>query len=222
MTDTTAPGLAEAAVLAFPGTPAARLAPADLRDVLLLVGLTGAAQAKAQAALDDVGGLIRLLGAPEARIARLLGAKAAAALARVNEVNRRVLEAPLRERALLNSWGALVDYAKRVFAGRATEQARCLYLDKKNRLIADEVIGEGTVDHAPVYVREVIARALNHGACAIIMAHNHPSGDATPSREDVAMTVQVRDAARLFNIVLHDHIVVGGHDVVSLRARGDI
>jgi DNA repair protein RadC len=100
------------------------------------------------------------------------------------------------------------------------EQFRVLFLDKKNQLIGDEVMNEGTVDHAPVYPREVMRRALELSASAIILAHNHPSGDPTPSPADVAMTRQVADAGKVMGVVVHDHIVVGRDGVASLKALG--
>ncbi len=105
-------------------------------------------------------------------------------------------------------------------AGASREQFRVLFLDKKNQLISDEVMNEGTVDHAPVYPREVVRRALELAASAVILAHNHPSGDPTPSSADVAMTRQVADAAKALGLTVHDHIVVGRDGVASLKALG--
>jgi DNA repair protein RadC len=102
----------------------------------------------------------------------------------------------------------------------AREQFRVLFLDKKNQLILDEVMNQGTVDHAPVYPREVVRKALEVGACAVILVHNHPSGDPTPSSADVEMTRQVVDAGRTLNIVVHDHLVVGRQGVASFKALG--
>ena len=95
-----------------------------------------------------------------------------------------------------------------------------LFLDKKNRLIADEQMAEGTVDHAPVYPQEVMRRALELNASAVILVHNHPSGDPTPSAADIEMTKQVIDAGRWLRIVVHDHVVVGGQETASLRGLG--
>ncbi|HEY2356500.1 MAG TPA: DNA repair protein RadC, partial [Phenylobacterium sp.] len=111
-------------------------------------------------------------------------------------------------------------YLRTVMTGVPREQFRVLFLDKKNQLIADEVMGRGTVDHAPVYPREVVRRALELNASALVLAHNHPSGDPTPSTADVDMTRQIVEAARTLSIAVHDHIVVGGAETASLRALG--
>jgi DNA repair protein RadC len=107
-------------------------------------------------------------------------------------------------------------------AHRETEQFRVLYLDRKNILIADEEQARGTVDHVPVYPREVVKRALELNASALILVHNHPSGDPTPSESDIAMTAQVQDAARALGLVLHDHLIIGKNRELSFRAQGHI
>jgi DNA repair protein RadC len=127
----------------------------------------------------------------------------------------RVLKKPI-----LSSWDALLDYCQSVMAHRDLEQFRILFLDRKNVLIADEVQQTGTVDHTPLYPREVVHRALELGASALIMVHNHPSGDPTPSKADIAMTHAVRDALGKIDIRLHDHIIIGRTDTVSLRSDG--
>ena len=124
------------------------------------------------------------------------------------------------KRTVISSWSALLAYARVAMAGAPREQFRVLFLDKKNQLIADEVMNEGTVDHAPVYPREVMRRALEMSASAVILAHNHPSGDPTPSAADVDMTRQVVEAGRALRIAVHDHIVVGREGVASLKALG--
>jgi DNA repair protein RadC len=119
---------------------------------------------------------------------------------------------------ILSSWSALLDYCRSVMAFEDREQFRVLFLDKKNRLIADEVQQRGTVDHTPVYPREVIKRALDVSATAIILVHNHPSGDPTPSTADVQMTRQIIDVAQPLGIVVHDHIVIGRNGHASMKA----
>ena len=119
---------------------------------------------------------------------------------------------------MISSWQNLIDYCRVQLAEEKTEQFHLLFLDHKNALIADERQQTGTVDHAPVYPREVVKRALELGASAIIMVHNHPSGDPTPSRDDVAMTKAVAAAAEKLGILLHDHLVVGRKGHKSLRA----
>jgi len=123
-------------------------------------------------------------------------------------------------RPVLGSWSALLDYCRTVMQFERNEQFRVLFLDKKNRLIADEVMGKGTVDRAPVYPREVLKRALEHGATAIILAHNHPSGDPTPSRGDIKMTEDVVKAAHAINITVHDHLIIGRERIASFRSLG--
>lgn len=126
----------------------------------------------------------------------------------------------IMHRPVLSSWSALLDYCRSVMQFENKEQFRVLFLDRKNRLIADEVLGQGTIDRAPVYPREVIKRALEVGAAAIILAHNHPSGDPTPSRSDIDMTNQIITAAKAINISVHDHLIIGRNDTVSFKTLG--
>ena len=121
---------------------------------------------------------------------------------------------------MLSSWSALIDYCRTVMAYEEREQFRILFLDKKNQLLADEVQQIGTVDHTPVYPREVIRRALELSATAIILVHNHPSGDPTPSRADIQMTETIVEAGKQLNIAVHDHLVIGRDGHTSLRALG--
>ncbi|MDF1735287.1 MAG: DNA repair protein RadC [Minwuia sp.] len=121
---------------------------------------------------------------------------------------------------VLSSWDTLVDYCKADMAYRKTEQFRVLFLDRKNKLIADELQQKGTVDHTPVYPREVVKRALQLEASALIMVHNHPSGDPMPSHADIEMTKLVRDAAKAVGVTLHDHLVIGKGQEISFRSAG--
>jgi DNA repair protein RadC len=123
-------------------------------------------------------------------------------------------------RQVISSWDALIDYCHTVMSHRETEHFRVLFLDRKNTLIADEEQARGTVDHVPVYPREVVKRALELNASALILVHNHPSGDPTPSSSDIAMTAQIRAAAEALGITLHDHIIVGRSQEQSFRASG--
>lgn len=120
----------------------------------------------------------------------------------------------------LSSWRALVDYCMLQMARETNEQFRILFLDRKNKLIKDEVQNRGTVDHTPVYPREVVKRALELSASSIILAHNHPSGDPTPSAADIEMTKQIVDAAKILDITVHDHLIIGRTGHVSLRQLG--
>lgn len=150
-------------------------------------------------------------GVGEAVICQLKIVEAAAArLARARVINRPVL----------SGWDALLDYCHTTMAHGSVEQFRILYLDRKNVLVADEVQARGTVDHVPVYPREVVKRALELDASALILVHNHPSGDPTPSEADISVTLQVQEACRALGIVLHDHLIVGKSREVSLRAQG--
>lgn len=119
---------------------------------------------------------------------------------------------------VLDSWSKLIDYCHAQMAYESKEQFRILFLDKKNKLIADEVQQRGTIDHTPVYPREIVKRALEHSATAIIIAHNHPSGDPTPSRADIAMTTTIVEAATPLGITVHDHIIIAKEGHVSFRA----
>ena len=125
-----------------------------------------------------------------------------------------------KDRTVLSSWSALMAYCKAKMARLDREEFRILFLDRKNVLIADEAQGRGTVDHVPVYPREVVKRALELNASAIILAHNHPSGDPTPSRTDIDMTKQIVEAAAPLGVKVHDHVVIGREADASFRALG--
>jgi DNA repair protein RadC len=130
---------------------------------------------------------------------------------------QRFARDPVRERALLDSWKSVIDYCMAAMAYEPVEQFRILFLNKRNQLIADEVQQSGTVDHTPVYPREVVKRALQLSATAIVLVHNHPSGDPTPSSADIQMTKQVVDVAKPLGIIVHDHIIVGRSGHASFR-----
>lgn len=127
----------------------------------------------------------------------------------------RILHKPL-----LSSWEHLIAYCRAKTADKTTEEFHVVFLDKKNQIIADEIMGRGTVDHAPVYPREVIKRALQLDASALVLMHNHPSGDPTPSRADIDMTRKIQDLASGFSIRLHDHIIIGRQSEVSFKNMG--
>lgn len=172
--------------------------------------------------LDTFGDFNRVLSAPPARIAAVEGAGPAVVLELkiVEAAAQRLARARVMHRPVLSSWNALIDYCHTAMAHRETEQFRVLYLDRKNTLIADEAQATGTVDHVPVYPREVVKRALELNASALILVHNHPSGDPTPSQADIAMTDQVRAAAEALSITLHDHLIIGKERELSFRAEG--
>lgn len=194
--------------------------PEGLDDAEALQLASGASPEQIRALLDEFGSLPQVLAASPAALRRFVRPAAAARLALARDLAQRLLRAPLRERPVISSWSALIDYLRAGLAGRSRERFHVLYLDKKNRLIRDEIEGEGTVDQAPVYPREILRRALELDASAMILAHNHPAGDPTPSNADVEMTRQVVEAARALRISVHDHVVVGGEGVASFRALG--
>jgi len=138
----------------------------------------------------------------------------------IYDVARRVAREPASKRPVISSWTALLAYVRVALQHEPREQFRVLYLDKKNQLILDEVQNRGTVDHAPVYPREVIRRALELSSPSIILVHNHPSGDPTPSRADVDMTKQIINAGHPLNVAVHDHLVVGRDGVASFKQLG--
>ncbi len=123
-------------------------------------------------------------------------------------------------RDLLANWDDLIIYCRTKMAENKIEEFHVIFLDKQNQIIADEIMGRGTVDHTPVYTREVLKRALALDATALIIAHNHPSGDPSPSKADIEMTIKLRDQARGFNILLHDHLIVARGEVLSFKAQG--
>jgi len=148
------------------------------------------------------------------------GTASVADLKLLRELAVRLARAEASRRPVITSWTALVAYARAALAHLPREQFRALYLDNRNCLLADELIADGTVDHAPVYPREVVRRALELSASAMILVHNHPAGDPTPSRADIEMTRQVVEAAGLFAIRVHDHLVVGREGTASFKALG--
>ncbi|MFA7434654.1 MAG: DNA repair protein RadC [Gemmobacter sp.] len=176
----------------------------------------------ARALLDIFGDFAGVLAAPPARLVRVAGAGPAVVreLKIVEAAAHRLARARVMGRPVISSWDALVDYCRTAMAHRETEQFRVLYLDRRNVLIADEEQARGTVDHVPVYPREVVKRALELNASALILVHNHPSGDPTPSEADISMTMRVRDAAGALDIVLHDHLIAGRGGVLSFRSEG--
>ena len=149
-----------------------------------------------------------------------IGEKTALDLKIIQAAATRLSQDSVLGRPVLSSWSALIDYVKTAMQFEGKEQFRVLFLDRKNKLIADEVLGQGTVDKAPVYPREVIKRALELNSTALILAHNHPSGDPTPSQSDISMTNAIIDAAGALGVTVHDHIIIGRHDVASFRTMG--
>lgn len=165
------------------------------------------------------GTFAEVINAPDILIKEVVGAgdRVVEELKIVRAAALRLMQKQVIDKPLLGTWQEVIDYCRAAMGYEARELFRILFLDRKNRLIADEVQGEGTVDHTPVYVREVVKRALELSASAIILVHNHPSGDPTPSRADIDMTRLIIEAARPLGIVIHDHIIVGRQGHASLK-----
>lgn len=199
------------------------LADYELLEYLLFgVRRQGDTKPTAKALIDRFGSVAGVLAAPAAELATVKGVSEAtvALIAVTAEAARRAVREEIAEGPVLSSWTKLIDYLRIAMGHGRTEEFRLLFLDSKNRLIADEVQGTGTINRTAVYPREVIKRALEHSATAIIMVHNHPSGDPTPSRADVEMTEEVRDAGALMGIVLHDHVVISKSGHESFKSMG--
>jgi DNA repair protein RadC len=173
----------------------------------------------AKALLERFGSFSEVLAAPEALLMEIpgVGESVAGYLNLMQAVAARFARDRVSAKPLLDSWAAVIDYCRAAMAYEPVEQFRILFLDRKNVLIADEVQGVGTIDHTPVYPREVVKRALELSATAIILIHNHPSGDPTPSRADIQMTKQLIDTATPLGIAIHDHIIVGKAGHASLK-----
>ena len=149
-----------------------------------------------------------------------LGEAGIAALKAAEEVSARLLRSKAEKGTVISSWTALLDYCNHRMANQKIEQFRILFLNQKNELIADEVQQTGTVNHTPVYPREVVKRALELGAVSIILAHNHPSGDPTPSQADIDITKQIIQALKPIDITVHDHVIIGKHGHYSFKSHG--
>jgi DNA repair protein RadC len=239
----TAPGVADAA----PASPPAKSPPAHqlghrerLRERAKAGGLSalpdyellelylfrtfarGDVKPMAKALLARFGSFGATLSASieELKIVPGVGETAAIDLKLLHEAALRAGRDKLAKRTVISSWTALLGYVRVALANEPREQFRVLFLDNKNQLIADEVMNHGTVDHAPVYPREVMRRALELSSSNIILLHNHPSGDPTPSRPDIEMTKQIVEAGKALKIGVHDHLVVGRDGVASFKALG--
>jgi DNA repair protein RadC len=229
------PGLAEAVTGYAPGAPflpakelrrrAVRhgLQALDETETLQLLVARAAPRRAAELAdrlMSRFGGLAYVLGASLPELLQVVDEPVALELRLLRDAARRVLEFPLRRRSILGSWSAVAEYLRTSLGGQTRESFRVLFLDRRNGLIADELMGDGTVDHAPVYPREVVRRALELAASSCCLAHNHPSGDPNPSAADVEMTRRVVEACRALGVAVHDHFLVAGDQVVSFRAAG--
>jgi len=169
--------------------------------------------------LEKFGSFAEVISAPAARLKEIggLGDAAVTEFKIVAAAAQRLAKGQVKKRPVLSSWASVIDYCRTAQAFSETEQFRILFLDKRNQLIADEVQQQGTIDHTPVYPREVVKRALELSATAIILVHNHPSGDPTPSPADIEMTRQVATIAKPLGVQLFDHIIVGKDGHASLK-----
>jgi DNA repair protein RadC len=173
----------------------------------------------AKALIARFGSFAEVLGAPVERLQEIDGVGLSVALdIKIVEASaRRLAKGAVRDRPVLGSWSDVIGYCRTAMAFADREEFRILFLDKRNCLIADEVQGSGTVDHTPVYPREVVRRALELSATAIVLVHNHPSGDPTPSSADIRMTQEIISISKPMGIAVHDHIIVGRQGHASFR-----
>ncbi|BDY14320.1 DNA repair protein RadC [Sulfitobacter pontiacus] len=176
----------------------------------------------ARALMDRFGDFNRVITAPEPRLRDILGVGDAVIveLKVIEAAAHRMARSRVMRQHVLSGWDALLDYCHTTMAHRETEQFRVIYLDRKNVVIGDEEQGKGTLDHVPVYPREVAKRALELNASALILVHNHPSGDPTPSQADIDMTQQIFAACSALGLTLHDHLIIGKSRELSFRSEG--
>lgn len=172
--------------------------------------------------IDRFGNFNGVISAEPERLAEAngVGASVITEIKIVEAAAHRLAKARVMNRPIISSWDALLEYCQATMAHSEIEMFRVLYLDRKNILIADEVPGLGTVDKVPVYPRKILKRALEINASALILVHNHPSGDPTPSPEDIAMTAQIQKAAEALEVTLHDHLIIGKSREISFRSEG--
>lgn len=208
------------------GPPIGSLASLDDMTLLALMlgGRSSCADRHRVAAdlFDRFGGLAAIASADLCELSRIdgVGQAVMTELKLLRLLCERMSRCEASRRPVVSSWTALLAYVRVALVEEPREQFRALFLDRKNQLLRDEMVSQGTVDHAPVYPREVVRRALDLSASAIILVHNHPSGDPQPSRADIEMTRKVIDAARVFDIQVHDHLIVGRDGTASFRTLG--
>ena len=199
------------------------LADYEVLEFLLFAGMRqGDTKPIAKALIRHFGSLANVLNADPGALQQVdgVGEASAAALKSVALAARRMARSEVRDRPILGSWQALLDYLTIDMAHLTVERVRVLYLDTRNHLILDHHVGDGSIDEAAIHPREVIRKALDIGATALIIVHNHPSGDPSPSRADIQITRRIAEAGRLMGVMVHDHVIVGRNDHVSLRSKG--
>ncbi len=176
----------------------------------------------AKTLLKTFGSLPELMSAKHHELMKIEGISenTATAIKTVTAIAHRTIKQELRQKPILNNWTRLMDYARSTMVHEKKEHFRIIFLNKKNEMIEDEIQGSGTVDHTPAYPREIMKRALELGATALILIHNHPSGDPTPSPADIEMTNAIIEAAKPFEIIIHDHIIIARNGHTSFRNEG--
>lgn len=195
----------------------------ELLELLLFRCLkNGDVKPTAHRLLEEFDDFNRVLSAPIERLKKVkgIGPEIALDLKLIEAVTHRMSQGKVLKRPVISSWNALLEHCRVTMSHRETEMFRILFLDRKNVLIADEIQGKGTVDHVPVYPREVIKRALDLNASALILVHNHPLGDPTPSTADIDITETIQRACELVGITLHDHLIIGKSTEVSFKSEG--
>lgn len=199
------------------------LADYEVLEYLLFAAMRqGDTKGIAKALIKQFGSLAGVLNADPAALQRVkgVGETSAAALKSVAVAARRMARSEIVQKPILSSWQSLIDYLAIDMAHLTVERVRVLYLDTKNRLIDDHHVGDGSIDEAAIHPREVIRRAMDVGATALILVHNHPSGSSEPSRADIQITKRIAEAGRLLGVTVHDHVVIGREGHTSLRAKG--
>ena len=199
------------------------LADYELLEFLLFAAIRqGDTKHVAKALIDHFGSFSAVLNADPNALAQVkgMGESSAAAIYAVSLAARRMARGAIEQKPVLGSWQALLDYLAIDMSHLKHERVRVLYLDTRNRLILDHLAAEGSIDEAAIHPREVIRKAFDIGATALILVHNHPSGDPEPSRADIAITNRIAEAGRLLGVTVHDHVIVGRGAHVSLRAKG--
>jgi DNA repair protein RadC len=174
--------------------------------------------------ISRFGSFAEVIGAPLERLREIdgVGDSTALDLKIIGAAGQRIARGGVAKRQILGSWSSVIEYCRASMAFAEREEFRILFLDKRNQLIADEVQQRGTVDHTPVYPREIVRRALELSATALILVHNHPSGDPSPSQADIRMTLEIQQIARPLGISIHDHVIVGRNGHASLKGLGHL
>ena len=199
------------------------LADYELLELLLFLAVSRRdVKPMSKALMKKFGSFAEVISAEPARLKEVsgVGDNVVIALKMVQEGALKLSHDQIIDKPVISSWHALLDYCRASMAYHKKEQFRIFYLNRKNILIADELQQEGTIDHTPVYPREVIKRALELGASALILVHNHPSGDPTPSRDDIEMTKEIKEAGKKLGVTVHDHVIVAKGSYSSFKALG--